>query len=1120
MSILPPISLLSPFGWSHRFDDLQKIGSGAMGQVWRAREVATGRTVALKLLDPARSGDEQTLARLEIEGETLTRLREAGAHEHVVPILDFQITDEQACIVMEFIPGLNLKRWCETHRLPLRDRVKLIAQVARAAGWFHGHGIVHRDLKPANILVSSLTRQPVIVDFSIAKQQEGLTLTLTNEALGTAPYMAPEQIDRARGPVSPATDVYGIGATLYELLTQVHPHPGDLTQVVRRHAEEIRPAPPSALNPDIPRDLECVLLKALSHRPADRYLDGIALADDLDRFLTGEPVHARPLPLATRFVRRARRKPALTAALAACVVLGAFALWNVQRSGAQRERFALQTRLTTAMQNTVWNQPSLEEAETILAALETSSAPLAAQIRQRFHDDVVRDMESRLQQNHLREEDYTWLRTLNTWLQPRAPLHASRLQSLITEREGRWETRAQLRAPFSDLQGLFPRSEVQVTGSLLYPAYDGPPEVPSPITFTDSVSVPSEVIFTFQVDAHDYHPATIVFYHQGARVAAGLYRVRHLSTTMRGQMLKDTSADLESFVLTLKVNQDDIRTLHIPDVHLLDQPFRMSVRLERDWVEARVNERHSLRADFVFTQASAQATNYWRLNWPKNLGLKELTLRTRRADAISPLEEADLAAMQGSYAEAIRHYERLRGDPQFGAEARYKTAECLLLQGESAEALPLWKSLATGPSSQWRDRSLIRLWIHSVISESGDAHRYLALLPDPLPASMIGHVSQKQVDVISQAYAHVGMSSALPRVDPIRITEATKAFRLLRQPPVQIASRFALAHHSAGLDRESYSLYWDGLDDALQTVRTPDDMRAVTNCLDQSCRIQPSESNVSLASRLNQWKKKRPDDPTVQALWHMEQARRAARGRNLRGAITLIQEARQLRPEEMDNRIHTSLWLLEGMLYRLQNTEDRAQSAWQKARSIAQTVTMRSPLHLMDRVILGSLAQAWDLRMAGDLLTTLAGRHLIGEEQTKAKAAFNGTFLTDPAWLTTFNAVLQSDEGRQFAEDYVLCRQPPRELVRCFYRLLFEHYFLTTAFPQATPEQTARVHQIVGSLVTEMAMNPRGEISHLYAYLRAWNDPAAAKTLFDAIYPYSPVLIKDMQWLLQQRHPR
>ncbi|MBE7498519.1 MAG: protein kinase [Verrucomicrobiaceae bacterium] len=1109
--------ILHSFGWDQRFELLEKIGAGAMGQVWRAREIGTHRIVALKFLDPSRSGDEQSLARLEIEGQTLMRLREAGGHDHVVPILDFQVTQEHACLVTEFIPGLNLRKWCSSHRLGLRERVGLIAHVARASGWFQGLGIVHRDLKPANILVSAVTHQPVIVDFSIAKVEDNLTLTLTNEALGTAPYMAPEQFDRRRAPVSPATDVYALGATLYELLTQVPPHPGEFTVIIQRHAEEIRPAPPSALNPDIPRDLECIILKALSHRPADRYADGTALAEDLDRFLAGEPVKARPLPFVTRLVRRARRKPALTAALAACVALGAFILWNLPRQKAQRERFSLQTRLTTAMQHGEWNSSTLAEAEATLDALTNYNDPLVVQVRQRFHDDVVHDMESRLQQNHLREEDYTWLRTLNTWLQPRAPLHASRLQSLITEREGRWETRVQLRAPFSDLQGLIPRSDVQVTGGLLYPVYNGPPEVPAPITFTDSVSVPSEVIFTFQVDAHDYHPTTIVFYHQGTRVAAGLYRVRHLSTTMRGQMLKDASADLESFVLTLKLNQDDNRTLHIPDVHLLDQPFRMSVRLEREWVEARVNERHSLRADFVFTQSGAQATNYWRLSWPKNLGLKELTLRTRRADAISPLEEADLAAMQGSYAEAIRHYERLRGDPQFGAEARYKTAECLLLQGESAEALPLWKSLATGPSSQWRDRGLLRLWTHSVISKSGDAPRYLALLPDPLPASMIGQISQVQVDVVSQAYAQVGMSSALPRVDPLMITEATKAFRLLRQPPVQIASRFALAHHSAGLDRESHSLYRDGLDDALQTVRTPDDIRAVTNCLDQWCRIHHSESNESLASRLNQWKKKRPDDPTVQAIWHMEQARRAARGRNLRGAITLIQEARQLRPEEMDNRIHTSLWLLQGMLYRLQNTEDRALSAWQKANSIAETVTMKSPLHLMDRVILSSLTQAWDLRMAGDLLTTLAGRHLIGEEQTEAKAAFNATFLTDPAWLTTFNNVLQGEEGLQFAEDYALCRQPPRELVWHFYRLLLEHHFLSTAFPKATPDQTNRVRQIVDALVTEMAMNPRGEISHLYAYLRAWNDPSAAKVLFDTTYPYSPALVEDMKWLLQQR---
>lgn len=133
----PVPDLLHALGWAERFELLDCIGSGAMGQVWRARERDSEKIVALKMLDPARVGDEQTLARLDIEAATLMKLREAGSHANVVPILDFKLTDSQACLVMEFIPGLNLKKWCEAHRLGLLERARLIAQVARASGWFH-----------------------------------------------------------------------------------------------------------------------------------------------------------------------------------------------------------------------------------------------------------------------------------------------------------------------------------------------------------------------------------------------------------------------------------------------------------------------------------------------------------------------------------------------------------------------------------------------------------------------------------------------------------------------------------------------------------------------------------------------------------------------------------------------------------------------------------------------------------------------------------------------------------------------------------------------------------------------------------------------------------------------
>jgi serine/threonine protein kinase len=1110
---------LKPIGWEHRFEVLEKIGAGAMGQVWRAREIATDRIVALKMIDPARCGDEQILARLEIEGETLTKLRAAGQHEHVVPILDFQVTESHACLVMEFIPGLSLKKWCSTHQLSLQDRVKLIAQVARAAGWFHGLGVVHRDLKPANILVSAVTRQPFIVDFSIAKVEDTLTLTLTNEALGTAPYMAPEQIDSERGQIAPATDVYALGSTLYELLTQVHPHPGDLPQVVRRHAEEIRPAPPSALNPAIQRDLESICLKALSHRPSDRYADGTALADDLDRFLAGEPVKARSLSLVTHIIRRARRKPALTAALVACLALGAFALWNVKHEAAQRARFALESQLTRAMQQETWSESSLSAAEVTLNDMAQHDAALATTLRYRFQEDVAHDIEARLQQPHLRDDDFLWLDRTAEWLQPRLPEKAAHLQSLITDRAGRWETKAELRPPFADMQGLFPRSNLRVSDGSKSALYTTPSNKPLAVTITDAVSVPMEIDATFVAAGDTFHHIALGFLHANAEIEARLYKAKHTAGSIR-QRISSATLEPESYVLYFTQNGELRHAIHIPDAHLLEQPFRLMLRVERERVEATLNGRWLVRLDSPFALGSSRPYNFCRISWPSDIGLQDLTLRTRRADAVSPLEEADLLAAQGRWAEARRLYENLRGDPHFGIEADYKIAQCLLREGDDSAAAAIWEHLATGKASVWRDRCLIQLWLHS--HQRHDlvaASRYAALLPAHLRSDALKHLDPQVRKELSETFVSLSLGLAQPRIDPVALSQATQVYRLLQTPPLELANRVGMTHHFARLDHQARELYRNGLDDPAACTQIKGGLTAATNCLDQWCRLSPSDKEPLLAQTLARWQKTIKDEVTVQAIWHMEQARRAAREPNLRAAITFIRKAREVTPDKLDNRLHTSLWLLEGMLYRMQGAEDRAQSAWRKAQTIAATVTQRHPLHLFDSVLLHSLTLSWGLESATDVLTMLAGRHLRGAERPSAEAAFVQTFLTDPAWLTTFNAVLQDERGRKFAEDYALCLDPPRELVLRYYRLLFEHYFLSTAFPQATPEQTTRVRQIVDTFVTEMSMNPCGEIAHFHAYLRAWNDPVAGRNFFATTYPYSPALIESMKWLLQQRHP-
>jgi serine/threonine protein kinase/tetratricopeptide (TPR) repeat protein len=1105
--------ILHSFGWDQRFELLEKIGAGAMGQVWRAREIGTHRIVALKFLDPSRSGDEQSLARLEIEGQTLMRLREAGGHDHVVPILDFQVTQEHACLVTEFIPGLNLRKWCSSHRLGLRERVGLIAHVARASGWFHGLGIVHRDLKPANILVSAVTHQPVIVDFSIAKVEDNLTLTLTNEALGTAPYMAPEQFDRRRAPVSPATDVYALGATLYELLTQVPPHPGEFTVIIQRHAEEIRPAPPSALNPDIPRDLECIILKALSHRPADRYVDGTALAEDLERFLAGESVKARPLPFATRLVRRARRKPALTAALAACVALGGFSLWNIQHQAAQRQRFALESRLIATMQQSTWDTAALEQAESSLSSLGGHEPHLAMQLRQRFHEDVVHDMESCLQQSHLRDEDFAWLRDMTSWLNPRLPEDAARLQPLITERAGRWQIQAELAAPFTDLKGLFPRSHVQVMDGLLYPIHTGTAANSPPILITDAASVPMEIGCTFVADGEGFHHLALDFAHQNAYLVLFLYKVRLTPAPILSHMGLE-SADPHSYVLYFKLNDAFHGGIPIPDVRLLDQPFRLTLRVERDWAEASLNNRWHLRLDAPFALGALRSENYCRISWPVDIGLQHLAWRTRHADSSSPLERADLLAAQGQWAAARRLYEDLLGDPHYGREASCKIALCFWMAGEHDAAVGRWEKDAEGPPSLWQERSMHMLALHHLLRKDWPATlSYTDRLPERISSSSLGWIDARLRQRLEDVLVEAGLSVLWSQHDPARPAALARFFQTLQTPPLVLANRLALPFHFARRDEDASMLYHQALTAPDSFKDDPNSVMAATNCLDQWCRLSASEKDGRLAAVLSRWR----NSLNGQAIWHMEQARMSARSGNLRQAILSIREARQTTPEKLDNRLHTSLWLLEGMLYRLQKTEDRAQSAWLKAEQVASTVSMKHPLHLLDCMLLHSLTQTWDRATVVNVLSVLASRHLDKRDRSMAQMAFEQVFFSDPAWLTTFNAVLQNEEGRKFAEDYALCRQPPRELVLRFYRLLFEHYFLTTAFPQATPQQHTRVRQIVDALVTEMAMNPRGEISHLYAYLRAWNDPKAAKVLFDTTYPYSPALVEDMKWLLQQR---
>jgi eukaryotic-like serine/threonine-protein kinase len=273
------------------YELLEEVGRGGMGVVHRARQSHIGRTVALKRLLHGASARAEDVARFRAEAESAGRL----SHPHIVTVHDVGLVRGQPFLVMQFVEGTTLARRLADGPMPPGEAAALLAPVCRAIQHAHDRGVLHRDLKPSNILIDS-SGCPRVVDFGLAKRIDlgaDAGLTESGAILGTPSYMAPEQAASRRGAIGPPSDVYGLGAILYQMLTGRPPFqaasPLDTILLVL----EQDPVPPRVLNPKADPDLEMVALKCLQKDPELRYPTADALADDLDAYLAGCPVSAR-----------------------------------------------------------------------------------------------------------------------------------------------------------------------------------------------------------------------------------------------------------------------------------------------------------------------------------------------------------------------------------------------------------------------------------------------------------------------------------------------------------------------------------------------------------------------------------------------------------------------------------------------------------------------------------------------------------------------------------------------------------------------------------------------------------------------------------------------------------
>jgi len=294
------------------YEVMELIGRGGMGVVFRARQLGLNRIVALKMLSTTAAADEGSLARFRAEGEAVAQLQ----HANIVQVFDIGENDGLPFFAFEFVDGCNLAQTLHANLPPIREAAEILETLARAVHFAHEHGILHRDLKPGNVM-RARDGTLKITDFGLAKfLQQPLRarnqLTQTGEILGTPSYMAPEQASARVEQIGPATDVYGLGVILYELLTGRTPFEGSTVWDTIEQVLKDDPLPPELFRRDLPADLQTICLKCLEKEPARRYTSAAALAEDLRAFLLGEPISARPLTARHRILRWMRRNPGFT----------------------------------------------------------------------------------------------------------------------------------------------------------------------------------------------------------------------------------------------------------------------------------------------------------------------------------------------------------------------------------------------------------------------------------------------------------------------------------------------------------------------------------------------------------------------------------------------------------------------------------------------------------------------------------------------------------------------------------------------------------------------------------------------------------------------------------------
>jgi tetratricopeptide (TPR) repeat protein/predicted Ser/Thr protein kinase len=669
---IPDEALAAPPGARFgKFIRTQRLGAGGMGEVWKAWDSVLGRWVALKFL---KGGDDEEIARFRREAQTAGRLH----HPNIAAIYEVNEDQGRQYIAMQFVDGQNL------HQFPRGDRmllVRLMIDAARALQYAHEQGIIHRDLKPENLMVSVRSQQHhvFLMDFGLARITEGASkISATGFLVGTPMYMSPEQ---ARGEkVDVRSDVYSLGLTLYELLTDHKPFESESVYETLRRVQETDPQALRQLNRRIAEDLETVVMKAIAKDPLSRYASAQDFADDLQAFLDGDPIRGKRESIHRKLLRRVRRHP-LVFATGAVLVLG-LATSGIIAIGASRDRrvTVITNQVEEALRAREWTDARLRQVQDLIGEL----GKIAPEQATSFHLRLPKTLAA-----SIRAADLARARLELSLLERLDPTEAGVMAAELRQRETIWPSLFKLEAPFSDLSAVFDPSRVRVEGAGLRGSgaeltttrkpcegnvelkgeFDGAWKNASRLGLAFNPGQPSG--YQFLLMTVDGNPPPSF---QAIKDAEGVFRlqIRRGDVLLREERVKNDAIDLSA-------------------------PLRVMAKREGDLLKFQVNDLNALEFQDPFALGRGPKGSF-AVIWPAGAGLRRLVATHQELPPKpSRLEVGDELFLQGKAEEALDRYAEAGQAADAGParlESLYKQGLCNLQLNREEEAKKIFQGLA------------------------------------------------------------------------------------------------------------------------------------------------------------------------------------------------------------------------------------------------------------------------------------------------------------------------------------------------------------------------------------------------------------------------------------------